>query len=141
MPMVRKFISDKRREPFSGIPCETIFGRTRHFVITNINRNHVENESINTPIQSVASDLTVMSVIEISRIIKEKHLNAQIVNNVHDSIILEVEDDPEIIRTIATIGKTVMAQIPEKYIPNISVPFRADVEVGYKWGELKKYEL
>lgn len=139
MPLVKQFIKNKRKEPFNGIPCTTVFGRLRHFVITNDNRNHIENESINTPIQATASDCTLMSVIEIDKQIRLQGIDAGVINNVHDSILIEVRDTPEDIAAIVELGKRTMAEIPKKYIPDVVVPFKADVKVGYKWGDLEKW--
>lgn len=128
---MRRIPMDKNAEPFT-----TIFGRQRHYIITSGNAYGVQNEAINFPIQATASDLTMLSTCEIARIIKERSLDARIVNTVHDSIILEVKDDPALVQEVAEIGVNVMAAIPQQYLPGLDFPFRADVETGYKWGEL-----
>lgn len=143
VPEVEKFIAAKRKEPFQGKTCKTPFGRERHFVITSENKYHVSNEAINFPIQSIASDLTLLSVLEIQRWINEMSYNdvVKIVATVHDSIVMEVRDDPELISIVAHKGAAVMRDQPKKYhIGVVSVPFRADAEVGKTWGGVKPYE-
>ncbi len=139
MPKVRAWIENRRVMARNGDPCTTIFGRDRHFVITNENRNHVENEYINTPIQSIASDFTMFSLLEIDKFLDEENLRgrAQIVTTVHDSIILEVDDDESLVRLVAEKCASIMANVPQEYIPGCPVPFKADVEVGPAWGKLK----
>lgn len=145
MPLVEKFIQDRRRMATKGEPCISIFGRERHFVITNEDLNHIQNEYINTPIQSMASDLTMFCVIEIHNWIesnistfKFNSGDVKLVATVHDSIILEVKD--EHVDFVAERCKDIMATTPAEYIPDLDVPFRADVEVGVKWGELEKWQ-
>jgi DNA polymerase I-like protein with 3'-5' exonuclease and polymerase domains len=141
MPKVKAFINNRRQMANRGEPCTTFLGRERHFVITNDNINHVQNEYINTPIQSIASDFTMLSLLDIADLIEQKGWPARIVTTVHDSIILEVKDgDPELMLTIASACKSIMANTPKNYKPDIKVPFKADADVGYKWGEMVKMD-
>jgi DNA polymerase I-like protein with 3'-5' exonuclease and polymerase domains len=119
----------------------TPFGRERHFVITNEGINHIQNECVNFPVQSVASDFTMFALIEITEWIEAEGLqdDVYIVINVHDSIILEVRDDTELIAKVARAGQKIMSEVPKKYLPDMNVPFRADVEVGHSWGKLEKW--
>lgn len=143
MPNVKKYIEKRRRMPLDGIECVTIFGRQRHFVITNENLNHVQNEYINTPIQSAASDFTMFSLIEIQKWLNENsdRIDAKIVATVHDSIILEVIDKKEIIDEVAQECCDIMATTPSVYVDDLQVPFRADAEVGYSWGALSEWHI
>lgn len=138
-PMVKKYIDTQRRKPLRGEPCTTILGRRRHFVITDETLYHVQNEYINTPIQSVASDFTMLSLLNIDKFIEASGIDAKIVATVHDSIILEVKDDRPIIDLVAKTCKRIMAETPLQYVPDCPVPFRADVETGYSWGALEEW--
>lgn len=106
---------------------------------------HIENEYINTPIQSIASDLTLFSLMEIyDWLVSEGYYipydyansRVRIIITVHDSIVLECEDDDDLIREVAQHCQGVMRDVPAKVLPDCRVPFKADVEVGYKWGKL-----
>ena len=103
------------------------------------NRNHVENEAVNFPISSIASDLTMLSVCDIHDMLLEEGLDARIVNTVHDSIIIECVDEPESLKRVVEIGTTVMAEMPKKYLVNpvLNFPFKADAEIGRSWGDLE----
>lgn len=139
MPKVKEYILGRRAAAIKGEPCVTVFGRERHFVVTDDNLHHVQNEYINTPIQSVASDLTMMSLITIADYLKESGLDARIVATVHDSIILEVRDNKELIDQVATKCLEIMASVPQQMLPNCTVPFKADAEVGYSYGGLEEW--
>lgn len=136
MPKVKSWIEGRRAMARRGEPCTTPFGRERHFVITNEDLNHIQNEYINTPIQSIASDFTMFSLLEIDKFIREQDFDAKIITTVHDSIILEVRDDKVLVDYIASKCKQIMAETPLKYMPECSVPFKADAEIGYAWGKL-----
>lgn len=141
-PNVKQYIDTQRAKPLKGEPCVTLLGRERHFVITDEELNHIQNEYINTPIQSLASDITMLSLLSIHNWIYQYQLQdvAKIVTTVHDSIILEVIDAPEIVQQVATQCQQIMAETPQVYLPDCPVPFKADVEVGYSWGNLMEME-
>lgn len=142
MPKVKEFINNRRRMATRGEPCVTIFGRERHFVITDSELNHIQNEYINTPIQGTASDFTMLSLLNIYDYLEANWRGkARIVSTVHDSIILEVEDKPEYLKEIGNKCIEIMANTPLQYVPDCPVPFVADAEIGYKWGEMYKLDL
>ena len=139
MPKVKKYIDDQRAKPKRGEPCVTALGRKRHFVINDENMYHIQNEYLNTPIQSTASDMTMFSALAIHDYIKENNIPAKIIASVHDSIILEVKDDPQLVDSLAEVCVGLMAEVPKQYLPNITVPFKADAEVGYTYGGLEEW--
>lgn len=112
----------------------TIFGRARHYFVTSTNVHHVENQAINFPISSTANDLTIYSLCEIGKYIEEQKLDAYLVNTVHDSIVIEVR--PEQAKQLALKCQEIMATIPQKMLPNLTLPFRADAEIGDCYGDL-----
>jgi DNA polymerase-1 len=140
MPVAKRFIQMKRAEPLQGKDCTTPFGRDRHFIITDQNLYHIQNEAINTPIQSMASDLTLFSLLQIHYMIQQENFDARIVATVHDSILLEVKDNENLDR-VACWAKQLMEYTPIAYWKDENlVPFVADIEIGTSWGDLKKYE-
>ena len=135
MPGVRKFINTRRSMPAKGIECTTPLGRVRHFILTNENGYAIANESVNFPIQSVASDMTLFSVIDIHKQLEQHpEWDAHITLSVHDSIVIEAPDEEWIIETIVDMGKAIMAEAPLKWLEDCEVPFKADAEVGTSWG-------
>lgn len=142
MPKVKEYINNRRRMATRGEPCVTIFGRERHFVITDEELNHIQNEYINTPIQGTASDFTMLSLLNIYDYLQENWQGkARLTTTVHDSIIMEVDDDPTVIAEIANDCVNIMANTPLEYVPDCPVPFVADAEIGYKWGEMYKLDM
>lgn len=142
MPMVKKYIEQSKLKPFKNIPVTTVFGRQRSFIITPENSYHVKNEAVNMPIQSTASDCTLISLCNMQKWIDEHSLQeyVKIVITVHDSIVLECNDDADLIKEVINMGVTTMSEVPKQYLPDLEVPFVADAEVGTSWGEMKKWK-
>ncbi len=74
----------------------TIFNRHRY--LKNINsQNYTEREfekraAMNAPIQGSAADLIKIAMIQVYKALNEKGYKAKIVNQIHDEIILKVDD-------------------------------------------------
>lgn len=120
-----------------GEVLETPFKRRRRYgLITPLTLEEVQHEARNFRIQSIASDLTLISGMRVEP--KVKPLGALICNFVHDSLLMEVPDDPTTIREIAKIVSTEMSQVPIDTL-GATVPFVAEIEVGKRWNELRKY--
>ena len=124
--------------PERGIPYQTPLGRQRHYIITDKNKHNVQNESINFPVSSLASDMTLLSLCDISEWITAEGLekDVKIVNSVHDSIILELTDNDELVARVREQCLTIMAEQPSKQLDDVDIPFKADAEEGYEWGNV-----
>jgi DNA polymerase-1 len=122
--------------------------RTQHWVASPIGRiRHLpailstdegvqaeaERVAINSPVQGLASDLTVLSMVLLSG--RLDHTKSRIIGNVHDSVLLEATDDYA--DTAARIVKETMEQLPlSRYFGfKPTVPIEADVTIGSHWGE------
>lgn len=92
-----------------------------------------EREAINAPVQGLASDLTVLSMVLLSQEL-DNH-RAKIIGNVHDSILFEIDDDyiEEALRLI----KHKMENLPlQRYFGfKPSVPIEVEIKVSDHWGE------
>ena len=92
-----------------------------------------EREAINSPVQGLASDLTVLSMVILQDTLDLTR--ARIIGNVHDSIILEAKD--EYAQEAADLVKTTMETLPLKRLFGWqpTVPIEAEVTIGTHWGE------
>ena len=99
-------------------------------------------QSINFPIQSGASDCTLMSLVLIRREMKRRGLKSQIILTVHDSIVFDCVVDEFL--EVAQLAKEIMENLPklsEQVLPGVkwdwlTVPLVADFEVGPNWGQM-----
>jgi DNA polymerase I-like protein with 3'-5' exonuclease and polymerase domains len=96
-----------------------------------------ERQAINSPVQGFASDLAVLSMIEIDKIIKREKMPAHILGLVHDAINLEVRDDaaPEVLPMVKQTMED-MGVVERKFGVYVDVPIVADLSVGQHWGDL-----
>lgn len=85
--------------------------------------------SYNCPIQGTASDLMVLSLIEVVDWIVRNGIPARVTNTVHDSVILEVRVDW--LDRVALKVKSIMEGRPSG-----NVPLVADCDVGRTWGSM-----
>lgn len=138
-PEAKKFLDTCRSVPEKGQVMVTPFGRKRRFGV--VGRERLEammNEASNFPPQSSASDMTMHAGIELEDRMKEEY-DADIVNLVHDSILVECPDDDRIAHMIAVELCAKMEEVPTKW-GFTRIPFVAEAKMGYRWGSLSKYD-
>src|SRR5699024_5838780 len=130
---------------------ETIYGYKR--LLPNINganrfqRQSDERRAGNTPIQGSAADVMKRCQNEIydkigrntyaKRKSEDKntvmtHGKVDMIAQIHDEIIFEMDDDPDVVLKARDFIKAVMETPPLKSFP---VPVVAEESVGYSWGE------
>lgn len=115
------------------------FGRKRRAgLVTEDNAWHLENEFCNFPMQSTASDLTLRSATEVFDLIQDEYWNAQLVNFVHDSVVLEVKEEQA--KELASEITELMEEIAQREMKT-DMPFKSDAEIGDSWGSLKEVNL
>lgn len=137
-PDVKVFLDYCQQIGLAGGVLWSPFGRARRFhtfpMMTNEDRAHIANEARNFPIQSLASDLTLLSAMDMLPHIKSVY-KGKIVNIVHDSILVEAPNDTTLVAELRKYIEETMRQTPTKYIGN-RVPFEADSKIGTSWGNM-----
>lgn len=104
---------------------ESPFGRRRRFpVITPLLLDEIRKASVNMPVQSAASDLTLLALCEL---VERGH---KVVLAVHDSIIIEC-DEADAERVMNEMVE-VMRLSGESKMP--SVKWKSDGEIKKRWG-------
>ncbi|KKM06862.1 hypothetical protein LCGC14_1739710, partial [marine sediment metagenome] len=121
------------RCPRQNRTITTTFGRKkRHRIVAKSNLKTLQNEASNFPHQSIVSDLTLRSAIRLRSVLQV--LGVRIVNLIHDSILVEVPDNPAIIEATKKLCIGVMeGMAPEWGLTR--VPFKAEGKIGDRWGE------
>jgi DNA polymerase I-like protein with 3'-5' exonuclease and polymerase domains len=116
--------------------CEmrTELGRVRRWsLITRDNMWKVENQSTNFKGQSMASDLTLMSLIELNKQLKQNGWG-RVMLSVHDSIVFSIK--PEHLHEAVALIKSIMTTP----VFETTTPFKVDVEVGLTYGSVDSYD-
>jgi DNA polymerase-1 len=101
-------------------------------------RAEAERQAINSPVQGFASDLAVLSMIEINRQFRERGIQGQArtLGLVHDAINFEIRDD-HVGLALPIIKDTMedMSLVRRKFGVHIDVPIIADLQIGQHWGD------
>ncbi len=135
-PGVLKYIERTKRQAADNGYVETLLGRRRYFPgLNNMrgpDRSRAEREAINMPIQGTAADIIKIAMIRLHDEIRKQHLQARILLQVHDELVLEAPDEE--VSRVVDIVRAVMSHAFE-----LAVPLKVDVEVGTNWLEMAPY--
>lgn len=105
----------------------------------NYKVGEAERQAINSPVQSLASDINLLAAIEIDKRINNSH--CQIVGTVHDSILILVRKDK--LEDVAKCVKKIMEDptiLREVFKVKLKVPLIAEAKVG-AWSKGVKYDF
>lgn len=113
----------------------TMFGRRRPIPeLKNSNKNvqaFGKRAAMNAPVQGTAADIIKIAMIKVYRRLKAENLDARLILQVHDELIIEVsEKDAE--RAAAVLGEEM------RNAAVLDVPLTADVSQGRTWYEAKQ---
>lgn len=133
-PEAAAFIRTCRQAPNLGKSMGTLFGRRRRFgLLTNENRNALENEAVNFPMQSTASDITLTFAMRYDSDLRS-NWGAGIVNLIHDSVLIEVPESAEVGAMCATVAGW-MRKHPQEVLET-DLPFDVSISKGHLWGDV-----
>jgi DNA polymerase I-like protein with 3'-5' exonuclease and polymerase domains len=119
-------------------------GRIRHLPTVRSSDRSIqadaERQAINSPVQSFASDLMLLSLVQLVDTLPTDR--ARIVGTVHDSILFELRDDyiEEGARKIHST-MTDLSVVKKKFGTGVGVPMEVEVKVGTHWGQGKVMTL
>jgi len=134
-PGVKSYLDGVRRQASEQEYVETLLGRRRYFPglknQSNFNiRSREEREAINAPIQGTAADIMKIAMLRVPGALRDAHLNARMLLQVHDELVLECPQS-ELQRT-AEVVQQVMESAYE-----LSIPLVTEARSGINWGEMK----
>jgi len=125
---IQRLLSEVRQKGYTT----TLFNRRRYIPeITSNNasiRQMAERMAINTPIQGTAADIIKLAMIHLEEAIRDRNLNAQMIIQVHDELVLEVEDTQR--EQVADLVRREMEGVLE-----LKAPLKVDLGWGKNWDE------
>lgn len=131
-PQVQTYIETQKEFARQHGYSVTLFGRKRYLPdIQSHNatvRSFAERNAVNAPIQGTAADIIKMAMVNIHRRLKEEHLQAQMIMQVHDELNFNV---PE--QEVEQVRQLVVSEMEQ--VVSLSVPLVADCGVGNNWLE------
>jgi DNA polymerase-1 len=136
LPGVRAWLDRTLEEARQTGYVSTMYGRRRYLPELRGGpggaRAQAERIAINTPIQGSAADLIKLAMVRLHSTITEITLPAHILLQVHDELLLEVDDD-----ALGAVGDAVRREM--EGVAALRVPLRVDLKVGPNWAELAPY--
>ncbi len=112
----------------------TMFGRRRNIpeikAANKIQRSFGERVAMNSPIQGTAADVIKIAMINVSRALKKSGIDARLIMQVHDELIIEARAD------CAETAAEILVREMENAV-KVSVPLTADCGMGETWYDAK----
>jgi len=119
-------------------------GRVRHLPDVRSGdkkvRAEAERQAINSPVQSTATDIMLLSLVRLSNELRSRL--SRVVGTVHDAILFEIHDSyrDEALPLIKARMED-MDHVRRTFGADISVPIEVEIKVGQYWGAGKKYAV
>jgi len=132
-PTVKAYLEGVKKQAREQGFSETLIGRRRFFNFRGANGRDEAmylREAVNTVFQGSAADLIKMSMNKIANIIKQEHLRAKMILQIHDELIFEV--DADVAESIGLRFQNVMENIH-----CLKIPLKTSLNIAANWGELK----
>ena len=132
------YLQSCERDVRSGDVLVTPYGRRKRVgLICDSNVHDLINEGKNYRVQSTSSDNCFLSAIEAEDPLQEH--DAYIINLIHDSLLIDCPADPKVVNKVVRLMSSIMEGMPKKQL-QCDVPFKCDVDIGYRWGTFASYD-
>ena len=129
-PGVAEYMKRTREMARASGYVETVLGRRLWLPDIRsgapVRRQAAERAAINAPMQGTAADLIKLAMIAVDRWLREERLQAKLVMQVHDELVLEVPEG-EVDRVKESVPGLMSG------VAKLSVPLVVDVGVGPNW--------
>ncbi len=136
-PRIKDYVDSTLRQAYTQGYVNTLYGRKRYFPDMHSlpfnERQALEREAMNMPIQGTNADLIKMAMIRIQHAIEEKRLKARMILQVHDELVFEVPVE-ELERT-----KYLVKRLMED-VGDLDVPIKVELKAGKNWYEAEPME-
>lgn len=127
---LKAVVEDAKRDGF----VTTVFGRRRYIPELSASNKNLQafgaRVAMNSPIQGAAADIIKIAMINVDRALRESGIDARLILQVHDELILEAHQDCA--SEAAEILKTEMENAVD-----LAVKMVAEVGIGENWYECK----
>ena len=129
-PQVKIYMDAIRKQARESGFVETVFGRRLYLPdIDSRNyqrRQYAERSAINAPMQGTAADIIKKAMIDLERQLVEESIDAKIIMQVHDELVLEVKDNS--VDAVSELVTEAMGKAAD-----LDVVLKVDLGVGENW--------
>ena len=131
-PTIRRFLDSSVEEYRTTNKVTTLFGRIRNFenvVPKSRDAKFSERAAMNMPLQGTASDIIKIAMLRVYDELKKQNLQAKIVLQIHDELILDVPENE--VDKVREIVRDKMENVVQ-----LRVPLPVEIDVGKSWFEI-----
>jgi DNA polymerase-1 len=127
---LKAIVEDGKRDGY----VTTVFGRRRYIPELHASNRNLQafgaRVAMNSPIQGAAADIIKIAMIKVDQALKESGLDARLILQVHDELILEAHKD------CATEAAALLKREMENAV-ELAVKMEAEVGIGDNWYDCK----
>jgi DNA polymerase-1 len=131
-PGVQRYMNEIRARAHEQGYVETIFGRRLYLPEINAKNKNLqqaaERTAINAPMQGTAADIIKRAMILVDGWLNESSLDAKMIMQVHDELVLEVAENQ-----VAKVTDGLLARMSSA--ADLKVPLLVEAGVGNNWDE------
>jgi len=136
-PKAKAYMDLRKREWKQYEDVESLFGHRRHLGtcrgLSWAENGHKERQAVNFPVQCVSAQITCLAI----HLIMEQFPPLLICNTVHDSIIIDVPSDINVVELAGYIQRIMEHEVVEWMYKELQydviVPLKADITCGPSW--------
>lgn len=134
MPQLRRWIERQKRIAVREHEVVSMFGRRRRFPLIKdrFHQAEVERQGTNMPVQSSASDITLLAHIRIVERLEQEGIEVYVWPHIHDSLTVEVPEEHQ--EYVCRVVRETMEDVPFES----AVKFGCDLKTGVHWGTMRK---
>src|SRR5947207_710675 len=136
-PRIKGYVEKTLRQAREQGYVNTIFGRNRFFpnmqALSHTERQALEREAINMPIQGSNADLIKIAMIQLQHALQERHMKTRMILQVHDELVFEVP--VEEIERASVLIRQKMEGVGDlmKGVSDLNVPLKVEMKTGKDW--------
>lgn len=131
-PNVKVYVDSTLQQARTQGYVNTLYGRKRFFpdmhALSHTERQALEREAINMPIQGTNADLIKIAMIRLHHALKEKQMKTRMILQVHDELVFEVP-----VEELERARKLIRSMM--EGVATLDVPITVEMKMGKNWYE------
>jgi DNA polymerase-1 len=136
-PNIKGYVDSTLNQAHKQGYVNTLYGRKRFFpdlqTVPHNERQALEREAINMPIQGGNADLIKIAMIRIQHALEEKRMKTRMILQVHDELVFEVA-----VEEMERVRRMIRAMM--EGVAQLDVPIKVEMKVGKNWYEAEPME-
>ncbi len=131
-PRIKLYVDSTLQQARTQGYVNTLYGRKRFFPdmhsLSHTERQALEREAINMPIQGTNADLIKIAMIQLHHALKEQHLKTRMILQVHDELVFEIP-----VEELERVKKLIKDRM--EGVAQLDVPIKVEMKLGKNWFE------